>query len=218
MRVLPSPDVPVVWTVVVAAGSGSRFGGPKQFEMLGGRRVVDWSIATAKQASNGVVVVVPLGYAGRVGLEGAVEGGPTRSASVRNGLARVPSDADIVCIHDAARPFASGELFTRVIAAVVAGADGAVPGLPVADTVKQIDASGAVVNTPDRAFLRAIQTPQAFRAAILRRAHAATQDRTDDAGLVEGIGGRVVVIDGEPDNRKLTVPEDLEWARTRIGS
>ena len=201
--------MPRVWTVVVAAGSGSRFGGPKQFEMLGGRRVLDWSVATAKAASAGVVVVLPPGH-------GGVAGGPTRSASVRNGLAKVPADAEIVCIHDAARPFASGELFARVVAAVAGGADGAVPGLPVSDTIKQIDGRGSVVATPDRAFLRAVQTPQAFRAGILRRAHEGDPESTDDAALVESIGGRVVVVDGEPDNRKLTVPDDLEWARLRI--
>jgi len=87
----------------------------------------------------------------------------------------------------------------------------------VSDTIKQIDGRGAVVATPDRAFLRAVQTPQAFRAGILRRAHEGDPESTDDAALVESIGGRVVVVDGEPDNRKLTVPDDLEWARLRIG-
>lgn len=202
--------MPNVWTVVVAAGTGSRFGGPKQFETLGGRRVLEWSVATAKSASQGVVVVLPPGH-------GGVEGGATRSASVRNGLAHVPAQAEIVCIHDAARPFASEELFARVVNAVIKGADGAVPGLPVADTIKQVDTSGRVVGTPDRRFLRSVQTPQAFRAAILRRAHDGAPESTDDAALVEAVGGRVVVVDGEPDNRKLTVPEDLEWARLRVG-
>jgi len=118
-------------------------------------------------------------------------------------------------VHDGARPFASSELFGRVIAAVVAGADGAIPGVAVADTVKQVDETGTVVNTPPRASLVAVQTPQAFRASVLRAAHAAGGDATDDASLVEHHGGRVVVVAGEPDNRKITDPDDLQWARTR---
>jgi 2-C-methyl-D-erythritol 4-phosphate cytidylyltransferase len=201
----------VVWTIVVAAGAGQRFGRPKQFEMLGDRRVVDWSVDVARAASVGVVVVMPPGH-------GGVEGGATRSESVRNGLACIPDGADIVCVHDAARPFASSSLFTRVISAVEQGADAAVPALPVADTIKEIDASGVVVRTPERDRLVAVQTPQAFRAATLRAAHEHGGDATDDACLVEAIGGRVVVVEGDPENRKLTVPDDLEWARGRVAS
>jgi 2-C-methyl-D-erythritol 4-phosphate cytidylyltransferase len=201
----------VVWTIVVAAGAGHRFGSPKQFEMLGDRRVVDWSVDVARAASDGVVVVLPPGH-------GGVEGGTTRSESVRNGLARVPDGADIVCVHDAARPFASSTLFTRVIAAVEEGADAAIPALAVADTIKEIDTDGVVVRTPQRDRLVAVQTPQAFRAASLRAAHKHGGDATDDAALVEAIGGRVVVVEGDPENRKLTVPDDLEWARGRVAS
>jgi 2-C-methyl-D-erythritol 4-phosphate cytidylyltransferase len=213
-----------VWTIVVAAGAGSRFGGPKQYESLGDRRVVDWSIAAAAAASDGVVVVEPPeratpggaavgGAVGRSVAAGSVAGGPTRSASVRCGLAQVPADATIVCVHDAARPFASATLFQRVVEAVRGGADGAVPGLPLADTVKEVDAAGWVVGTPDRSKLVAVQTPQAFRAGALRRAHAGAADGTDDSALVEAIGGRVLVVEGEAANRKLTLPEDLVWAR-----
>jgi 2-C-methyl-D-erythritol 4-phosphate cytidylyltransferase len=201
----------VVWTIVVAAGAGQRFGRPKQFEMLGDRRVVDWSVDVASAASDGVVVVLPPGH-------GGVEGGTTRSESVRNGLARVPDGADIVCVHDAARPFASSTLFTRVIAAVEDGADAAIPALAVADTIKEIDIDGVVVRTPRRDRLVAVQTPQAFRAAVLRAAHDHGGDATDDAALVEAIGGRVVVVEGDRENRKLTVPDDLEWARGRVAS
>ncbi|MEP6659280.1 MAG: 2-C-methyl-D-erythritol 4-phosphate cytidylyltransferase [Acidimicrobiales bacterium] len=201
----------VVWTIVVAAGAGQRFGRPKQFEMLGDRRVVDWSVDVARAASDGVVVVLPPGH-------GGVEGGTTRSESVRNGLARVPDGADIVCVHDAARPFASSTLFTRVIAAVEEGADAAIPAVAVADTIKEIDTDGVVVRTPPRDRLVAVQTPQAFRAASLRTAHENGGDATDDAALVEAIGGRVVVVEGDPENRKLTVPDDLEWARRRVAS
>jgi 2-C-methyl-D-erythritol 4-phosphate cytidylyltransferase len=203
-----------VWAVVVAAGSGQRFGGPKQFEPLGAGTVLDRAVSVARDAVDGVVVVVP---AERVGAPHEVAGGATRSESVRLGLAAVPTDAEVIVVHDGARPFASGDLYRAVIAAVRSGADGAVPGLPVTDTVKQVDAAGVVRATPDRASLVAVQTPQAFRAAALRAAHDGGDDSTDDAALVERAGGRVVVVPGEADNRKLTVAEDLAWARQRVG-
>jgi 2-C-methyl-D-erythritol 4-phosphate cytidylyltransferase len=200
----------VVWTIIVAAGSGNRFGGQKQFMVLGDKRVIDWSRDVAHSVSDGVVLVVP---AEAATAEGGVVGGATRSESVRRGLAAVPSEATIVCVHDAARPFASEHLYKEVIAAVVNGADGAVPSLPVTDTIKQVNAEGMVLDTPDRASLVAVQTPQAFRAAVLRAAHESGNEGTDDASLVECAGGKVVVVNGEAINRKLTTPEDLEWAR-----
>ena len=145
-----------------------------------------------------------------------MEGGATRSESVRRGLAVVPAEAEIVVVHDAARPFATAELYAAVIAAVRDGADGAVPGLPVTDTIKIVDDAMTVMTTPDRSTLVAVQTPQAFAARALRAAHTGAAEGTDDAALVEACGGRVVVVPGEPDNRKLTVPEDLAWARRRV--
>lgn len=219
---------PIVWTIVVAGGSGRRFGSLKQYAELGGRRVVDLAVDTARSIGDGVVLVVP---AEDATAEGGVAGGPTRTASVRNGLAAVPADADIVLVHDAARPFASADLFRAVVDAVRAGADGAIPGLPVTDTVKSIEvvetsslgldesyvashmAMPRVVNTPDRATLVSVQTPQAFRASILRSAYGSSLDATDDAVLVEAAGGTVVVVPGEVDNRKITHPDDLDWAR-----
>lgn len=198
----------------MAAGSGSRFGGPKQFATLGERRVIDWACDHVTDVSDGAVLVVPPENAGC----NTVAGGSTRAESVRCGLAAVPADADIVVVHDAARPFAGAELFDAVIAAVRAGADGAVPALPVADTIKEVDADGVVLATPDRAHLVAVQTPQAFRAEILRRAHAGGAEGTDDAALVEAVGGRVVTVPGDPANRKITEPDDLEWARQRVTS
>lgn len=199
-----------LWTIVVAGGSGRRFGGPKQYELLGDRRVIDWSIDTARRVSDGVVVVVPAADAER---ERAVAGGATRSDSVRAGLAHVPADATIVCVHDGARPFADESLYRRVIDAVAAGADAAIPGIAVADTVKEVADDGTVLSTPRRDTLRAVQTPQAFRAHVLRAAHDEHGDATDDAALVERTGGTVVVVDGHPDNRKITEPADLQWAR-----
>jgi len=202
----------VIWTIVVAAGSGTRFGGPKQFETLGDRRVMDWAVAVARESSDGVVVVLPPEVAEQ---EGGVPGGSTRSESVRRGLAMVPKNATIVCVHDAARPFANEDDFARVIEAVSDGADGAVPAIPVADTIKVIDDTGQVLRTPARGSLRAVQTPQAFRAEMLRRAHASLGEGTDDAALVEAEGGKVVVVDGDVLNRKITTRDDLEWARAQ---
>jgi 2-C-methyl-D-erythritol 2,4-cyclodiphosphate synthase/2-C-methyl-D-erythritol 4-phosphate cytidylyltransferase len=212
-------DVPVqqeiVWTIVVAGGAGTRFGGPKQYEQLGAQRVLDWSVAAARAASDGVVIVVPAADAER---EGGVAGGDSRSGSVRAGLAHVPADATVICVHDAARPFADPALFERVIAAVAAGADAAIPGVPVTDTIKQIDDAGVVVHTPPRSALAAVQTPQAFRASALRAAHAAGGEATDDAALVEAAGGSVVVVQGDTANRKITGPADLRWARERTAA
>ena len=199
-----------IWTIVVAAGSGTRFGSPKQFSLINERRIVDWAVETARISSDGIVVVLPTEQAER---EGAVAGGATRSASVRCGLAAVPSDATIICVHDAARPFASEFLFDEVIDAVCAGADGAVPGLPVVDTIKFINSTNVVTSTPDRRQLVAVQTPQAFRAKQLRQAHENNPEGTDDSTLVEVQGGKIVVITGDPLNRKITTPEYLNWAR-----
>ncbi len=199
--------------MVVGGGTGERFGRPKQYESLGGERVIDRSRRIAAAAGDGVVVVVPPADAER---EGAVAGGATRSASVRAGLAAVPEGATVICVHDAARPLASPELYRRVIDAVLAGADGAVPGVPVADTIKAVDAAGFVVDTPDRTLLVAVQTPQAFVADVLRAAHAAGGEGTDDAALVEAAGGRVRVVPGDPDNRKITHADDLTWMRHRL--
>jgi len=199
-----------VWAIVVAGGTGSRFGRPKQFEDLLGRRVLDWSLAAAATCE-GVVPVLPADL-----LEpGAETGGPTRSASVRAGLAAVPTRAEIVVVHDAARPLAPPELFERVVAAVRAGADGAVPGVEPTDTLKRV-ANGRIVETVERAGLVAVQTPQAFRAEVLRRAHAGDPEATDDAALVEATGATVVVVEGDRRNLKITSPDDLVVARALV--
>jgi 2-C-methyl-D-erythritol 4-phosphate cytidylyltransferase len=202
-----------VWAVVVGGGSGQRFGAAKQYERLGDERVIDRSRRIAESVCDGVVVVVPAADAEH---ERGVAGGETRSASVRAGLAAVPDDADIVCVHDAARPMAGPELYQRVIAAVRGGADGAVPAVPVSDTIKIVAGDGSVVTTPDRATVVAVQTPQAFRADMLRKAHAEGRDGTDDASLVEAIGGHVVTVSGDVSNRKITDRADLEWANALL--
>ncbi|MDQ3107334.1 MAG: 2-C-methyl-D-erythritol 4-phosphate cytidylyltransferase, partial [Actinomycetota bacterium] len=140
-----------VWTIVVAAGSGSRFGRAKQYERLGDRRVLDWALDAARSVSEGVVLVVPPDSAGRrePGVDAVVPGGSTRSESVRAGLAAVPGDADVVLVHDAARPLAPISLFEAVVAAVRAGAECAIPGVPMANTVKRV-VGERVVETIDR--------------------------------------------------------------------
>ena len=201
-----------VWGIVLAGGSGNRYGGLKQFELLGDRRVLDWSLDAARAACDGVVVVVPAG----VDEPGAVTGGATRSDSVRAGLAHVPLDAEIVVVHDAARPLAGTEIYERALAAIRAGGDAAIPVVAVNDTIKRVEGT-IVVETLDRSALVAVQTPQAFRASVLREAHASSAEATDDAALVEAIGGKVVTVDGDRRNLKLTTRDDVAVALALLG-
>lgn len=207
-----------VWIVIVAAGSGTRFGGPKQYELLGSSRIIDRSIATASRITAHVVVVVGSADVEAIRRElgtrpeiVVVAGGPSRSASVRNGLVAVPDDAEVVVVHDAARPLASVALFQNVIAAVEGGADAVVPGVAVADSLRRIE--GGIV---DRNGVVAVQTPQAFRLDALRRAHRDEADASDDATLVEMIGGKVVIVPGETTNFKITTAHDLAVARMLV--
>jgi 2-C-methyl-D-erythritol 4-phosphate cytidylyltransferase len=204
------------WTIVVAAGGGTRFGAAKQFVRLGGATVVERAIALAAETTDDVVVVLPPDASWRPDAPvHAATGGATRSDSVRAGLEVVPEDADIVVVHDAARPLATAALFAAVIDAVRAGADGAIPVLPVADTVKRVEGDIVVATVP-RADLVVVQTPQAFRAPALRSAHASGGAGTDDAALVEAAGGKVVAVPGDPRNVKLTVAFDLELVRAML--
>jgi 2-C-methyl-D-erythritol 4-phosphate cytidylyltransferase len=212
-----------VWVVVVAAGGGSRFGGRKQFEDMGGRSMVDWSVGAARTVADGVVLVVPPDVAvapwpDTHGADVLVAGGATRTASVRAGVDAVPAEADVIVVHDGARPLASDVLFRSVVDAVATGADAAIPGLVLSDTVKRVDDDNVVVSTVDRHGLVMVQTPQAFRADLLRSAHGAGGDATDDAGLVEAQGATVRVVPGDPRNLKVTTPADLALARALAGA
>ena len=204
-----------VWAIVVAGGSGQRFGQMKQFALLAERPVVEWAVAACRPSCAGVVLVVPRG-AGVEAAHGAdvvAEGGATRAESVRLGLAAVPEGAEVIVVHDAARPLASDALFRSVISAVLSdGAGGAIPGVPVSDTIKVVDGANNVTRTLDRAALVAVQTPQAFGAELLRRAHAQGGEATDDAALVEALGATVRVVPGDPRNLKITTPADLGTA------
>ena len=202
-----------VWGIVVAAGSGTRFGGAKQWEELEGRTLAAISVEACRSVCNGVVLVSSDRTPGGVKADAVVPGGSTRSESVRLGLAAVPAEADVIVVHDAARPRASAPLFEAVIAAVRRGAAGAVPGVPITDTLKLVRPDASVETTLDRDSLRAIQTPQAFSASWLRRAHASGGVATDDAAMVEASGGDVVVVDGDPENLKVTTRSDLDRMR-----
>jgi len=193
------------WAVVVAAGSGRRFGGAKQHALLRGREVMDWAVDAAAAACEGVVLVVPPGSS-----HPGVVGGDTRSESVRRGIAELPADAEIIVVHDGARPLATPALFHAVIDAVRGGADGAICVVPVTDTIRSPQ------GTVDREALVAVQTPQAFRAAALRAAHAGGDAATDDATLVERAGGRVVTVPGDAGNIKITFPHDLAVAEALL--
>jgi 2-C-methyl-D-erythritol 4-phosphate cytidylyltransferase len=208
--------------IVVAGGSGSRFGGLKQFALLGGQSVASRSVAACRAVAETVVLVVPPSMvAERHGADLVVEGGASRSSSVRAGLARLDEGVEVVFVHDAARPLASAQLFRSVLAALEeAEVDGAVAALPVVDTIKEVVEEGGrmrISKTLDRASLVATQTPQAFRADLLRRAHEACPEATDDAALVEALGGLVIVVPGEAENLKITSLEDLSRAAQLLG-
>ncbi len=206
--------------VLVAAGSGERLGAdrPKAFVVVGGRPMWEWSLAALAAAEiDRVVTVVPPGTE----LPGGVAGGDTRSESVRNGLQALPREVDRVVVHDAARPLVTPDLFARCLSELEAGADAAIAAARVTDTVKEAGEDRVVVRTHDRSRLWSIQTPQAFRRAVLERAlaqpDAVVRAATDDAMLVEALGGRVVVVESSPANFKVTTPHDLEVAELLLG-
>jgi 2-C-methyl-D-erythritol 4-phosphate cytidylyltransferase len=204
---------------VPAAGRGERLGaeGPKAFVVCAGRPLIEWSLDVLREVCDRVVVAVPPG----VSYPDSVEGGPVRSDSVRRALAAAPEATEVV-VHDAARPFVTRDLVERCLAEVRSGWDGAIAAAPVTDTVKEAAADGRVERTLDRSRLWAIQTPQVFKAAVLRRALdvplGELSAATDDAALVEAAGGTVRVVEAPPDNFKVTGPADLERAARALGA
>jgi 2-C-methyl-D-erythritol 4-phosphate cytidylyltransferase len=210
-----------VWAVLAAAGRGERLGDdrPKAFARLGDLPLVAEPLRRLDDSEwiDAIVVAAPPGWeeptivlaeelaAGKV--RSVVTGGETRAASVREALTEIPEDAAVVLVHDAARPLVSDEVIGRVLAPLSEGYDGAVPVLPVADTVKRVRRD-EVVETLDRGELVAAQTPQAFLAESLRR--AAAGEASDCASLVEAQGGRIKAVPGDRRLLKVTSPEDLE--------
>lgn len=217
------PSSAVVTAVLPAAGSGERLGAgvPKAFVELAGVpmlvRAADGLLGSGVVGH--VVVVVPADQVATAsGLltdrpVSVVPGGADRTASVSAGLAVTGPDTEVVLVHDAARPLTPAAVVGRVVDAVRAGAPAVVPVLPVTDTIKRVRPDGVVESTVERSSLRAVQTPQGFRAECLRRAHEGAPDpRTDDAGLAEARGVPVATVPGDPLAFKITTPWDLRIA------
>jgi 2-C-methyl-D-erythritol 4-phosphate cytidylyltransferase len=202
--------------ILVAAGSGERFGRPKALVELDGRTLLDRSAAAFLSIPNRVAVLRP---SHGVELKGwtLVAGGERRRDSVANGLAALPPEVEVVLVHDAARPLVPADLIQRVLES--AESHGAVvPAIPVVDTIKRV-VGGKVAETLDRSSLMAVQTPQAFHRDVLERALAASpEDATDEASLVESLGEAVHVVAGSTRNIKITHPTDLEIATAFLRS
>ena len=213
--------------IIAAAGSGERLGSktPKALVQLAGRTLIEHAFSSLSPLVDEVVIAAPAQYVERVrSLFGesakVVAGGATRSASIAVALEEVSPDIEFILVHDAARALASTSLADRVIKALAEGEVAVIPALPVVDTVKSINSEGYVTLTPDRTYLRAVQTPQGFTRQLLNRAHhdsARNPDATDDAALVESLGEKVKVIEGEAKALKITTSEDLERAMAILG-
>jgi 2-C-methyl-D-erythritol 4-phosphate cytidylyltransferase len=212
-----------VWAILVAAGRGERLGldQPKAFAKLGEDPLLAEPLRRLDESDwiDAIVIVAPPGWEEPAILlaeelacskvHACVAGGETRTDSVRAGLAEVREDALVVLVHDAARPLLPEEVIERVLAPLSEGWDGAVPGLPVSDTLKRVGPDAAALETVSRDSLYAVQTPQAFLADALRRAVAGGAEATDCAGLVEAAGGRVKVVEGDSRLLKVTTADDL---------
>ncbi|MGD1108891.1 MAG: 2-C-methyl-D-erythritol 4-phosphate cytidylyltransferase [Mycobacterium sp.] len=219
-----------VVAVVPAAGLGERLraGIPKAFCELDGRTLLERAVSglLESQVVNHVVVAVPadrIAQAEKVlaGQASVVAGGVGRTESVRMALAALSGEPDFVLVHDAARALTPPALIVRVVEALRAGHGAVVPALPVSDTIKAVDANGVVLGTPERAGLRAVQTPQGFATDLLLRAYeraaqVAGAAFTDDASMVEHVGGQVQVVDGDPLAFKITTQLDLLLAQTIV--
>jgi 2-C-methyl-D-erythritol 4-phosphate cytidylyltransferase len=211
-----------VVAIVPAAGSGERLaaGVPKAFVDLDGSTLIERALKGLRDSGvvDAVIVAVPpdrtdaakLILAGADSYADVVVGGADRTESVRCALTAA-GDADFILVHDAARALTPPELIVRVVRALESGHSAVVPALPLADTVKAADANGVVLGTPERAGLRAVQTPQGFEAALLRRAYerAGPGGFTDDSSMVELLGAQVQLVDGDPLAFKITTPLDL---------
>jgi 2-C-methyl-D-erythritol 4-phosphate cytidylyltransferase/2-C-methyl-D-erythritol 2,4-cyclodiphosphate synthase len=214
----------MIAAIIAAAGSGERFGAsiPKALIQLGDRTLIEHAVSAISSVADQIIVTAPAGYEKEIqklvgdGIT-VVTGGATRSESVRIGLSKVLCDAEYVLIHDAARALASPALAQKVVAALKSGDVAVIPGLSQTDTVKIIDAEGFVSTTPDRSQMRRVQTPQGFTYGVINQAHSQAGEATDDAALVESLGKKVRIIDGEERALKITTPSDLATALQFLG-
>jgi 2-C-methyl-D-erythritol 4-phosphate cytidylyltransferase len=205
--------------IIPAGGSGERLeaSGPKAFAVLAGKPMLEWSLEALGGVCERVVVAVPAGYEDP---PDRVRGGHSRSASVRNALAAAP-EASVAVVHDAARPLVTRELVERCLDGLD-GCEAAIAAARMSDTVKEDDGAGRVVRTLVRDRLWAVQTPQVFRAHVLRTALDVSEERlaaaTDDASLVEECGGSVRLVEASPENMKVTTALDLRVAEAILRS
>lgn len=206
------------WAIVLAGGTARRFGDrPKQFERVGGVRMVDRTVAAARRTCDGVVLVLPPGRAwDGAAVDAVAPGGDHQSDSLRAGLALVPPSAAIVVVADPAHPLASAALFTSVIEAVRSGVDGAVLVLPILEVVQRV-VDGRVVATLPKADLVLTQSPHAFRASALRAVHVARPRPVENSGLLVDHGYTVVTVPGDPVNLHVTTPDELAMADALAG-
>lgn len=202
-----------IWGIVLAAGAGARFGQRKQFLKLGERRLVDWSVLALQPMCAGLVLVLSQGDEWddpRVDV--VVAGGETRIESARRGLEAIPASAEYVLVHDAAHPLADQKLLESLISAVQEeGIDAALPVLPTRETVMRVGGD-RVIETIPRDGLVVVQTPQAFRASVLRAAHEIGGQVSDDSVLVQRMGAAITLVTGDPRNIHITTTDELAMA------
>lgn len=225
--------MPDVAHIIAAAGSGTRFGAPlpKQFCMLNGRPLLMTTVERMQSGSDKAMILLVLSpdmveewldmCAGHsFSSPPIIEGGDTRWESVRNAITALPPAIDIITVHDGARPVVTAPLIDKVVAAVKEGHHGALPMTPVTDSIRQLTDDGST-RAIDRSLLRAVQTPQAFEARLLRQAYGLPYSPlfTDDASVMEAAGFRdIAAVPGDPRNIKVTHPGDIEIARLHLNS
>ena len=214
---------PTSAAIIAGAGMGHRLGAdiPKALIQIDGVTLIERAFAALSSVVDEIVITAPAGYEETfraiVGESATViTGGVLRSDSVNLALKSLSPSTKYVLVHDAARALATSDLAQRVLNELNSGESAVIPALNVVDTIKEVDRDGYVRNTPDRSVLRAVQTPQGFAVDVLKRAHEASDDATDDAALVEALGIKVKTILGEARAMKITNPEDIGMALTLL--
>jgi 2-C-methyl-D-erythritol 4-phosphate cytidylyltransferase/2-C-methyl-D-erythritol 2,4-cyclodiphosphate synthase len=214
---------PTSAAIIAGAGMGYRLGAdiPKALIQIDGVTLIERAFAALSPVVDEIVITAPAGYEDQfraIVRESAtvITGGVLRSDSVNVALKSLSPSTKYVLVHDAARALATSELAERVLNGLTSGESAVIPALGVVDTIKEVDRDGYVRSTPDRSILRAVQTPQGFSVEVLKRAHEASEDATDDAALVEALGVKVKTIPGEARAMKITNPEDIAIAVTLV--